>query len=79
MLPTAHATFSNQCCIKGTAAICFGSSPIATSTFVNENRNFAVENEMSALGQKRACAPQNSMSALPLIATTKADIRNGKS
>jgi hypothetical protein len=35
------------------------------------------KNETSDLGQKRTCAPQNSMSAL--IATTKADIRNGKS
>ena len=30
---------------------------------------------MSALGQKQTCAPQNAMSALPLIATAKADIR----
>jgi hypothetical protein len=28
---------------------------------------------MSALGHKRTCAPQNLMSALPLIATAKAD------
>src|SRR5215475_6979810 len=31
---------------------------------------------MSALGQKRTCAPQEVMSALPPIATAKADIRN---
>jgi len=30
---------------------------------------------MSALGQKRTFAPQNSMSALPPIATAKADFR----
>jgi hypothetical protein len=29
---------------------------------------------MSALGQKRTCAPQQAMSALHPIATTKADI-----
>jgi hypothetical protein len=29
---------------------------------------------MSALGQKQTCAPQNVMSALPPIATAKADI-----
>jgi hypothetical protein len=29
---------------------------------------------MSALGQKRTCAPQKAMSALPPIATAKADI-----
>jgi hypothetical protein len=29
---------------------------------------------MSALGQKQTCAPQNAMSALPLIATAKADM-----
>ena len=29
---------------------------------------------MSALGQKRTCAVQKGMSALPLIATVKADI-----
>jgi hypothetical protein len=29
---------------------------------------------MSALGQKRTCAPQNAMSALPPIATAKADM-----
>jgi len=31
---------------------------------------------MSALGQKQAFAPQKAMSALPPIATAKADIRN---
>src|SRR6476646_9032821 len=31
---------------------------------------------MSALGQKRTCAPQNAMSALPPIATAKADSRS---
>src|SRR5262249_41742043 len=31
---------------------------------------------MSALGQEQTCAPQKSMSALPLIATAKADIGN---
>jgi hypothetical protein len=31
---------------------------------------------MSALGQKRTLAMQNAMSALPPIATTKADIGN---
>jgi hypothetical protein len=30
---------------------------------------------MSALGQKQTCAPQNAMSALPPIATVKADFR----
>jgi hypothetical protein len=30
---------------------------------------------MSALGQKQTCAVQNGMSALPPIATAKADIR----
>ena len=29
---------------------------------------------MSALGQKQTCAPQKAMSALPLIATAKADM-----
>jgi len=29
---------------------------------------------MSALGQKQTCAPQNVMSALPQIATAKADM-----
>src|SRR5262245_11604553 len=32
-------------------------------------------NPMSALGQKQTCAVQNGMSALPPIATAKADIR----
>jgi hypothetical protein len=32
---------------------------------------------MSALGQKQTCAPHKLMSALPPIATVKADIRNG--
>jgi hypothetical protein len=32
---------------------------------------------MSALGQKQTCAVQNGMSALPLRATAKADIRKG--
>jgi hypothetical protein len=32
---------------------------------------------MSAMGQYRTCAVQNSMSVLPLKATVKADIRNG--
>ena len=32
---------------------------------------------MSALGQKRTCAVQNGMSALPPIATAKADFRTG--
>jgi hypothetical protein len=32
---------------------------------------------MSALGQKQTYAPQKRMSALPPIATTKADISNG--
>jgi len=31
---------------------------------------------MSALGQKQTCAAHNGMSALPPIATVKADIRN---
>ena len=31
---------------------------------------------MSALGQKQTCAVHKGMSALPLIATVKADIRN---
>src|SRR5262245_18047002 len=31
---------------------------------------------MSALGQKQTCAAQNAMSALPKIATEKADFRN---
>jgi len=30
--------------------------------------------QMSALGQKQTCAAQNGMSALPPIATAKADI-----
>jgi hypothetical protein len=29
----------------------------------------------TAKGQKQTCAPQNSMSALPLIATAKADMK----
>ena len=32
---------------------------------------------MSALGQKRTRAPQKGMSALPPIATTKADVEGG--
>jgi len=32
---------------------------------------------MSALGQKQTYALQNTMSALPPIATAKADLRNG--
>ena len=32
---------------------------------------------MSALGQKQTCAAQKVMSALPLIATAKADIKAG--
>jgi hypothetical protein len=32
---------------------------------------------MSALGQKATCAPQKVMSALPPIATAKADSRTG--
>ena len=35
-----------------------------------------VEKAMSALGHKQTCAVQTGMSALPPIATTKADSRN---
>ena len=35
---------------------------------------YQVELTMSALGQKQTCAAQKVMSALPLIATVKADI-----
>jgi hypothetical protein len=35
----------------------------------------SIEARMSALGQKRTCALQNRMSALPPIATAKAKFR----
>jgi hypothetical protein len=43
---------------------------------IQRNRNEQVPSvPMSALGHKQTCALQKTMSALPLIATTKADIR----
>jgi hypothetical protein len=39
------------------------------------SQTYQIRGPMSALGQKRTCAAQKAMSALPLIATTKADTR----
>ena len=50
-------------------------SPDIVSADVSSLKGVAVRRSMSALGQERTYAPQQVMSALPQIATAKADSR----
>ena len=56
----SHSKIERVCSKLNTSQICEASSPFGP---------------MSALGQKRTCAPQKVMSALPPKATAKADFR----